>query len=173
MISQEHPFHKKKKISLSVVFISFISLSMLLTMIIALVSSTETQKESLINNTLELNYSTAQQMSQTMDTLFESMSSSLRNVSRTLVQDDGLLSNTELANNLNLVRSSSSSFNSIMAVDEKGQIRAVSPETVGESAVIFHRNKRCMPWTPRSLHFGSLYYSQDQTENYTGDRAGF
>ncbi|MNB89164.1 putative diguanylate cyclase YcdT [compost metagenome] len=131
MISQEHPFHKKKKISLSVVFISFISLSMLLTMIIALVSSTETQKESLINNTLELNYSTAQQMSQTMDTLFESMSSSLENVSRTLVQDDGLLSNTELAMNLDLVRSSSSSFNSIMAVDEKGQIRAVSPETVG------------------------------------------
>lgn len=130
MISQTHSCWGKK-ISLSVIFVSFISLSMLLTIIIALISSTETQKESLINNTLELNYSTARQMSQTMDTLFGSMSASLENVSLTLVRDDGLLSDADLAFNLDLARRSSSSFNSIMAVDEKGQIRAVSPESVG------------------------------------------
>ncbi|WP_277506252.1 MULTISPECIES: sensor domain-containing diguanylate cyclase [unclassified Paenibacillus] len=85
----------------------------------------------MINNTLELNYSTAQQMSQTMDTLFESMSASLGNVSLLLVGNDGLLSNADLAFNLDLARSSSSSFNSLMAVDEKGQILAVSPASVG------------------------------------------
>ncbi|MNB88239.1 putative diguanylate cyclase YcdT [compost metagenome] len=131
MITHNHSLQTRKRVSLSAVLIGFVGLSLLLTLTIAIISSTQTQKQSLMNNTLELNYSTAVQMSQTMDSLFESMQSSLSYAADTIGQSGGSIRDDELEFRLELVRNSSSYFNSLMVADQTGLVRSVSPKSIG------------------------------------------
>ncbi|WJH30269.1 sensor domain-containing diguanylate cyclase [Paenibacillus sp. CC-CFT742] len=115
-----------KKISLPALLSGLVTISVLMTLTIMFISSYTTQKQSLIDNTLSLNYSSAAQMSQTLDSLFQSMQSSLKYAADYFPQMD--YSDTEkLDSTLELIQSSSNYFNSVALVDEKGVIRSMSP----------------------------------------------
>ncbi|MGO4695977.1 diguanylate cyclase [Paenibacillus sp. 2TAB26] len=117
---------KKNKISLATLLIGLVSISVLLTLSILLFVSYEYKKQSLYETTLTLNLSTASKMSQTMDSLFISMRSSLKNAASFYS-----VVNAADADYLDLIRKSSNYFNSIMVVDESGVIRNISPSSIG------------------------------------------
>ncbi|WP_334077196.1 sensor domain-containing diguanylate cyclase [Paenibacillus sanfengchensis] len=125
------PQQKRRKISLTAVFTGFVSLSVLLTLTVSILSSTQTQKRSLVHNTLTLNLSTAVQMSKTMDSLFQFMQSGLTNAAVTFGESGVSLQKKELESRLDLIRNSSGYFNSIVLVDETGLVRAISPKSIG------------------------------------------
>lgn len=117
---------KYKKISLPALLSGLVTISVLMTLTIMFISSYTTQKQSLIDNTLSLNYSSAAQMSQTLDSLFQSMQNSLKYAADYFPQMD--YSDTEkLDSTLELIQSSSNYFNSVALVDEKGLVRSMSP----------------------------------------------
>lgn len=131
MVQQHESFLRKKRISLPFVFVGFVSLSLLITISIAIVSFTQTQKKSLIDNTLTLNYSNAMQLSQAMDSLFLSMQSSLKYAAHVIGNVNQPLENNDLENKLELIRNSSNYFNSIAVIDKDGMVRGISPTTIG------------------------------------------
>lgn len=131
MISLFKPYQKRQKISLTAVFTGFVILSVLLTLTISITSSTQTQKKSLINNTLSLNLSTAVQMSKTMDSLFQFMQSSLKNAAVSFGEPEESLQKEGLESRLDLIRTSSGYFNSMALVDETGMVRGISPKSIG------------------------------------------
>jgi len=120
---------KKNKISLATLLIGLVSISVLLTLSILLIVSYQYKKQSLYETTFTLNHSTASKMSQTMDSLFKSMRSSLKNAAAFYSVNKTF--NPEDANYLDLIRKSSNYFNSIMLVDESGVIRKISPSSIG------------------------------------------
>ncbi|PAD31513.1 sensor domain-containing diguanylate cyclase [Paenibacillus sp. 7523-1] len=115
-----------KKISLPALLSGLVTISVLMTLTIMFISSYTTQKQSLIDNTLSLNYSSAAQMSQTLDSLFQSMQSSLKYAADYFPQMD--YSDTEkLDSTLELIQRSSNYFNSVALVDDQGIVRSISP----------------------------------------------
>lgn len=115
-----------KKISLPALLSGLVTISVLMTLTIMFISSYTTQKQSLIDNTLSLNYSSAAQMSQTLDSLFQSMQNSLKYAADYFPQMD--YSDTEkLDSTLELIQRSSNYFNSVALVDDKGVVRSISP----------------------------------------------
>src|SRR6476620_10831787 len=67
-----------KKISLTALLGGLVTISVIMTLTLMVISSYTSQKQSLIDNTLSLNYASAVQMSQTLDSLFYSMQESLK-----------------------------------------------------------------------------------------------
>ncbi|OBZ13296.1 sensor domain-containing diguanylate cyclase [Bacillus sp. FJAT-26390] len=120
---------EKKKISLATLLTGLVTISVLLTLTILLLASYQSQKKSLIETTLTLNHSTAAKMSQTMDSLFISMRSSLKNAAAFYSMND-TQSTAESEKHLDLIRKSSNFFNSIIVVDEEGIIRVFSPPSL-------------------------------------------
>lgn len=128
---QSLPHQREKKISLTAVFIGFVSLSVLLTLTISIISSTQAQKKSLIHNTLALNFTTAVQMSKTMDSLFQFMQSGLTHAAGNFNESWETLPQEDMESRLDLIRNSGGYFNSIVLVDEEGKVRATSPSSIG------------------------------------------
>lgn len=83
-----------------------------------------------METTLHLNYYNADRMTKTMDSLFQSMRSSLEYSAATLSDDDGSTPK-QVDDNLELMRNSSNYFNSIAVVDADGLVRNVVPTSLG------------------------------------------
>ncbi|WFR62011.1 PDC sensor domain-containing protein [Paenibacillus amylolyticus] len=115
-----------KKISLTALLSGLVTISVLMTLTLMFISSYTSQKQSLIDNTLSLNYASAVQMSQAMDSLFNSMQGSLKFAAQYFSDMDN--SNTkELNSTLDLVRNSSNFFNSVALVNKQGVVISTSP----------------------------------------------
>ncbi|MEK5239527.1 sensor domain-containing diguanylate cyclase [Paenibacillus sp. FSL L8-0470] len=119
-----------KKISLTWLLTGLVTLVVLLTSSILLIGSYESKKQSLIETTLQLNYSSAERMSKTMDSLFLSMRNSLK-YNAGVLSDFDAMAPKQVDNYLELIRNSSNFFNSISLVDVDGVIRNVVPAKVG------------------------------------------
>ncbi|MFM1651040.1 diguanylate cyclase [Brevibacillus sp. B_LB10_24] len=121
--------NQPKKISLATLLTGLVTLSVVLTLSIVLLASYKSKKQSLIDTILILNYSSAVKMSQTIDSLFTSMRSSLRYSASILSKYTPAYRDDAVHSNLELLRHSSNYFNSLVVVDETGVVRAVSAET--------------------------------------------
>lgn len=119
----------KKKLSLTALLIALVTLVVLLTSTILLIASYQSKKKSLMETTLTLNLSNAQRMSQTVDSLFRSMRSSVMFSAETLSREK-TLGAEEIDKYLELMRRSSNYFNSIILVGADGKIRNTSPATL-------------------------------------------
>ncbi|NOV03885.1 sensor domain-containing diguanylate cyclase [Paenibacillus planticolens] len=122
--------NQRKKISLATLLTGLVCLSVLLTVSILLVASYQSKKRSLIDTTLTLNFSSASKMSQTINSLFKSMRSSLQ-YSSSIFSNVNAMNPDEVYASLELMRHSSNYFNSISIVDETGLVRNVSPSSIG------------------------------------------
>ncbi|BBH22367.1 cell signaling regulator [Paenibacillus baekrokdamisoli] len=120
----------KNKVSLPTLLTGLVTLSVLLTLTLLLIASYHSKKQSLIDTTLALNYTSASNMSQTVDSLFKSMRASLQ-YSAGIYSNLQSMSKEEAYSGLELMRNSSNYFNSVALVDEKGKIRNVSPASIG------------------------------------------
>ncbi|MFD0712497.1 diguanylate cyclase [Paenibacillus sp. GCM10027626] len=121
---------ENKKISLIILLPLLISLSIVLTAITLIVVSYRTEKDSLFQTTLELNYDSAAKMSQTITTLFKSMRQNLQSTA-SYVSKHYENSQIDLQAELDQIHNSSNYFNSLFWADETGLIRHVSPSSVG------------------------------------------
>ncbi|OXM84300.1 sensor domain-containing diguanylate cyclase [Paenibacillus rigui] len=129
---QYYPRLGKNKISLTTLLIGLVSISVLLTFTILLFASYQSNKQSLFITTQGLNYSTAAKMSQTMDSLFKSMRDSLV-FTAAYLSDNRQMSEQEIQQQLELLRHSSSYFNSLVVIDEHGIARSIAPASVGKT----------------------------------------
>lgn len=121
---------QRNKLSLTTLLIGLVSLSVLLTSTILLIASYESKKQALIDTTLQLNYTNADKMSQTIDSLFRSMRTSLEYSSTTLSGKINM--NTDVRDEyLELLRNSSNYFNSLVIINEKGVITNEAPKNLG------------------------------------------
>ncbi|NUU80179.1 sensor domain-containing diguanylate cyclase [Paenibacillus xylanilyticus] len=147
-----------KKISLTALLSGLVSISVLMTLTIMFISSYTSQKQSLIDNTLSLNYSSAAQMSQTLDSLFQSMQNSLKYAADYFPQMD--YSDTEkLDSTLELIRSSSNFFNSVTLVDDKGVIRSASPYSNKNIGMQISSNAAKKAFESRASYISEAYQS--------------
>ncbi|WP_141500324.1 sensor domain-containing diguanylate cyclase [Paenibacillus luteus] len=121
---------RKRQISLATLLTGLVSISVLLMLTILLFASYQSKKQSLYETTLTLNLSTASNMSKTMDSLFKSMRSSLKNAAHFYSLNRPMLPE-DSEKYLDLIRNSSNYFNSIAVVDETGMISMISPKSVG------------------------------------------
>lgn len=119
-----------KKISLTWLLTGLVTLVVLLTSSILLFGSYESKKQALIETTLQLNYSNAERMSETMNSVFQSMQNSLEYNAGILSDFDAFIPE-QVDNHLELMRNSSNFFNSITLIDRDGVIRNVVPVNVG------------------------------------------
>lgn len=117
---------ENKKISLTALLSGLVTIAVLMTLTIMFISSYTSQKQSLIDSTLSLNYSSAVQMSQTLDSLFQSMQTSLK-YSASYFPEIDYSDAKKLDSTLDLIRNSSNYFNSVSLVDASGIIRGSSP----------------------------------------------
>ncbi|WP_409342231.1 diguanylate cyclase [Paenibacillus sp. MBLB4367] len=118
------------KISLATLLSGLVALSVLLTLTILLIASYQSKKRAIFDTTLTLNFSNATKMSQTMDSLFSSMRSSLQYTAG-MYSGNLAMSEEERYAQLELMRHSSNYFNSIVVVDENGIFRSFSPQGAG------------------------------------------
>jgi hypothetical protein len=121
---------QSKKLSLTSLLTGLVTLVVLLTSSILLIGSYESKKQSLMETTLHLNYYNADRMTKTMDSLFQSMRSSLEYSAATLSDDDASTPE-QVDDYLELMRNSSNYFNSIAVVDADGLLRNVVPASLG------------------------------------------
>lgn len=119
-------FKKVKKISLTVLMSGLVTISVLMTLTIMVITSYTTQKQALIDSTLSLNYASAVQMSQTLNSLFESMQKSLKQGADYLKNVD-YTDKEQLNNTLDLIHKSSDYFNAVSLIDETGLVLSMSP----------------------------------------------
>jgi len=115
-----------KKISLTALLGGLVTISVLMTLTIMFISSYTSQKQSLINTTLSLNYSNAVQMSNTLDALFKSMQNNLAHDAR-YFGDIDYSDSRKLNSALDLIKNSSNYFNSMTLVDSDGLVLSISP----------------------------------------------
>ncbi|UJF28435.1 sensor domain-containing diguanylate cyclase [Planococcus sp. 107-1] len=121
---------KRRKVNLAVVLTSLVSASVILTLLILTVSYYQSNKQSLTETYLALNYSKAEKMSHSADSLFLSMNKNLETTAEFLEDPEGI-SEPELQTQLDLLHVSSGYFNSLSWIDETGTIRAISPGSIG------------------------------------------
>ncbi|MNW37419.1 Diguanylate cyclase DosC [compost metagenome] len=123
-------FRQSKKLSLTWLLTGLVTLVVLLTSSILLVGSYQSKKQSLTKTTLHLNYISADRMSKTMDSLFQSMRGSLKHGADKL-SDFKAMTPKQVDEYLELMRNSSNFFNSIAVVESNRVIRNVAPASLG------------------------------------------
>ncbi|WP_150275884.1 sensor domain-containing diguanylate cyclase [Paenibacillus tepidiphilus] len=119
-----------RKLSLTTLLISLVTLVAVMTTSIVLAASYHSKKRSLINTTLNLNFANAERMSLTADSLFRSMRSSLL-YSAKVLSGMSPAQRTEIADYLELMRNSSNYFNSLILVGPDSVVLGSSPESLG------------------------------------------
>lgn len=120
----------RKKLSLTLLLMALVTMVFLLTTTILLIGSYQSKKKSLIETTLNLNYTNADRMSKTIDSLFRSMRSSLI-FSADQIANLGAVPPKSIDAYLDLSRNSSNYFNSIILVDADGNVLNNSPAALG------------------------------------------
>ncbi|QOR67435.1 GGDEF domain-containing protein [Cytobacillus suaedae] len=119
-----------RRFKLTTLLTSLVSASVIFTIIILLIASYHSEKRSLTNTYLSLNYSKSEKISQTVDSLFISMRLSLVETTKFL-SEHGEMSDEEIQEQLELLRNNSRYFNSLSWIDETGLIRNIAPISVG------------------------------------------
>ncbi|MDP9697643.1 diguanylate cyclase (GGDEF)-like protein [Paenibacillus intestini] len=115
-----------RQISLTTLLSGLVIVSILLSLAIMVFTSYTSQKQYLITNQLQLNYESAKQMSQKLDSLFQSMQKSLK-YGTAYFQNEEYSDKSKLQNTLEMIRNSSNYFNSVTLTDETGLQRSMSP----------------------------------------------
>lgn len=115
------------KISLKKLLPGIVILSFLLIMAIAVTASYQSQRQLLYERTLAMNYSSAERMAITMDTLFSTMRASLAAVADRVHDKSDI---AEVQGQLEFLDASCNYFNSIVWVDERGFILSIAPSTL-------------------------------------------
>lgn len=133
-ILQEIKAGQKNKVSLTTLLTGLVCLSVLITLTILLVGSYQSKKQSLVDTTLSLNYSTAAKMSKTIDSLFISMQGSLRYAAKHF-SENPMMNAGESNQYLELLHQSNNYFNSIVVVNETGLVDNVVPASVGTTGM--------------------------------------
>ncbi|WP_168122538.1 sensor domain-containing diguanylate cyclase [Paenibacillus sp. HB172176] len=123
-------YTQKHKIKFSTLLTALVAASILCTLLILLVTSYKSEKDSLIKTTLALNYSKSEKMKDTVNFLFKSMKTSLQETTQYLDQNKNL-TDDEAQHSLELIQNTNRYFNSITWVDETGLIRNIAPLSVG------------------------------------------
>lgn len=119
-----------RKVNLATLLTVLVAASVILTLLILTVSFHQSNKESLMTTYLSLNYSKADKMSHSVESLFGSMRTNLESTVDFLEgQED--MTDQEIRVQLELLRTSSGYFNSLSWVDETGLVRTISPVSVG------------------------------------------
>lgn len=119
-----------RKLNLATLLISLITTSVLLTTVILLFASYQSEKRSLIDTYLSLNYSKSEKISSSVDSLFKSMKISLKEISYFL-SNNPQMTDEEIQEHLELLKKSSRYFNSLAWIDETGVIQNIAPISVG------------------------------------------
>ena len=118
----------KRKYKLTTLLMTLISLSVLLTTFILLFASYQSEKKSLSDSYLSLNFSKAEKLSSSVNSLFKLMRISLQETSSFL---DPAMTEEEIQKYLELLRNNSQYFNSLLWIDETGLVRNVAPMSIG------------------------------------------
>ncbi|ANU28321.1 sensor domain-containing diguanylate cyclase [Planococcus versutus] len=118
------------KVSLATLLSILVSVSVISTLLILAISTYHLTKESLTSTYLALNYSKVEKMSHSVDSLFISMRTHLESTADFLERREEM-TDQEIHEQLELLRSSSGYFNSLSWVDEMGIIRVNSPGGIG------------------------------------------
>lgn len=118
-----------KGIRLSVILTAVVMLSVLLTAALNTIVGYQEQKKSLSRTTLELNRITANELSVAVDTIFNSMTQSLKTASAYFATAE--IMGDSATERLDFMLGSMSFFNSLVLVDEHGRVTAVSPRQEG------------------------------------------
>lgn len=121
----------KKWFTLKNVLIAFVSLSVTLTVSLLLMVSYQSEKRTLVNTVLTLNDSKSDKMSKSVDLLFQSMRSSLRETTNFLSNNLQEMSDEEIQEQIELLRKNSRYFNSLTWIDETSLVRSIAPISVG------------------------------------------
>ncbi|WP_158217596.1 sensor domain-containing diguanylate cyclase [Lottiidibacillus patelloidae] len=121
---------RNKKVKLSGLLTTLVSISVLLTIIILLISVHQSEREFMEETHLSLNYSKVKKISQTVDNLFVSMSMSLQEITNYIASHEGL-TDDEIQEQLEIYRNSGRYFNSVAWVDQTGLVRNIAPSSVG------------------------------------------
>lgn len=122
-------FHNQK-VNLATLLTGLVCASVIFTIIIMLISSYQSEKNSLTQTYLALNYSKSSKISDSVDSLFKSMRLSLEDTAEFLSKKN-TLSDQEIQEQLELLRNSSRYFNSLSWVDETGLVRNIAPLSTG------------------------------------------
>jgi diguanylate cyclase (GGDEF)-like protein len=120
----------QRKLKISTILTLLLSGSILLTTVILLTLSYQSEKESLVNTYLSLNYSKSKKVSNSVENLFKSMRMSLKETADFIANNEEL-SDQEVQEQLELLRKTSRYFNSLSWVDETGLVRSIAPINVG------------------------------------------
>lgn len=121
---------KIRKVNLATLLTFLVSASVILTLLILTYSSHHSNKEVLTDTYLALNSSKAEKMSDTVDSLFNSMRTNLESTTSFLEEHEEM-TDEEIGEQLDLLRTSGGYFNSLIWVDETALVRTVSPASVG------------------------------------------
>jgi diguanylate cyclase (GGDEF)-like protein len=126
---------KIRGIRLVYLITGLVFISILGTSIVQLIAAYKAEKDSLYETTLSLKYESAQKMSVTMNTLFSSIKYSLRIMSEhaASLKDP----NASLQAGLDLFTKSSGTFNSVFIVNKDATVRAVSPQSAGDTSFVY------------------------------------
>ncbi|RBW69678.1 sensor domain-containing diguanylate cyclase [Bacillus taeanensis] len=119
-----------RKLKLTTLLISLVSASVIFTTLILLFSSYQSEKESLTNTYLSLNYSKADKLSCSVDSVFRSMKMSLEETANFIAEQDDM-TDEDIQEQLELLRNNSRYFNSLSWIDETGLVRNIAPLSVG------------------------------------------
>lgn len=124
------PLFNGRKVNLATLLTSLVSASVILTLLILTISSYHSSKNSLATTYLSLNYSKAEKMSHSVDSLFVSMRKNLE-TTVDFLEENEKMSDQEIQEHLDLLQTSSGYFNSLSWIDEAGMFRAISPNSIG------------------------------------------
>ncbi|GMK40265.1 sensor domain-containing diguanylate cyclase [Paenibacillus sp. CCS19] len=119
----------KYKLSLPMLLSTLTAISVLLTLVFTMTASYQSQRETLYDTTLRMNNSSAQKMSLTMNSLFQSMRANLRTAADYLSEHPSL-NESSIIDHLENSRKSSSYFNSLFWVDTDGVVKSISPPAI-------------------------------------------
>ncbi len=120
---------RNRKYKLTTLLVLLVAVSVLLVAIIQSITSYQSEKEVLTDATLASNYSKANKIGRGANSLFQSMSASLRTTAEYLAADS--FTDEDVQDRIELVRTASRYFNSMTWIDETGLIRAISPISIG------------------------------------------
>ncbi|WNS45911.1 sensor domain-containing diguanylate cyclase [Paenibacillus sp. MMS20-IR301] len=152
----------KRKLSLTLLLMALVTMVFLLTTTILLVGSYQSKKKSLMATTLSLNYSNADRMSKTVDSLFRSMRSSLIYSAETISHMES--PEPEVVDQyIDSIRNSSNYFNSVIRVDAAGQVLNNSPAALGMVGKRINS-----PAVLEALRLKTAYLSRPYTSSTTG-----
>ena len=121
---------RTRKVNLATLLTGLVCASVILTIMIMIISSYQSEKKSLTQTYLALNYSKSSKISDSVDSLFKSMRLSLEDTAEFLSKKN-TLSDQEIQEQLELLRNNSRYFNSLSWIDETGLVRNIAPLSIG------------------------------------------